>query len=709
MQLTPDIRPPRPPRLVDLPYFSIYRHGFVRVAVATPSVEVASPALNVVEMIAIAREAAANQSVLVLFPELGLSAYSNEDLFQQDALLDATLAALATLVEASRELAITCVVGVPLCVDDRLFNCALVIRRGVLLGAVPKSYLPNYREFYEKRQFAPASQALSTSIRLLGQTVPFGTRLLFEATNVPGFVLGLEICEDVWAPVPPSTYAALAGATVIANLSASDVTVGKADYRRLLCASQSAKCVAAYLYSAAGPGESTTDLAWDGHALVYENGTRLAESARFPLRGGYITADIDLDHLRQERMRWTTFGDCVAAHRMQVDGYRRIGFELDLPADRVRLSRQLERFPYVPADPARRDERCAEVYDIQVEALRKRLVATGIKRVVIGISGGLDSTQAALVAVRAFDRLGLPRSNILGYTLPGFGTSRQTFDNAHALMQALRISAGEIDIRPSAELMLQHIGHPAASGEPVHDVTYENVQAGERTSHLFRLANLHHALVLGTGDLSELALGFTTYGVGDHMSHYNVNSSVPKTLIRHLIRWVVGTRQFDPATLAVLQRIVDTPISPELVPGQGERPEQSSEAVVGPYELQDFHLYYVSRFGYRPSKVAYLAYCAWHDAEAGHWPDSVPVAERRAYDLPTIAGWLEVFLQRFFQGSQFKRSAMPNGPKVGSGGSLSPRGDWRAPSDSPATAWIQELHANIPASARPKSRKKARR
>jgi NAD+ synthase (glutamine-hydrolysing) len=709
MPPTLETRHLRPPRPSELPFRSIYRHGFVRVAVGTPRVEVASPAANVAATLEVAREAAGEQAVFGVFPELGLSAYSNEDLFQQDALLDASLAALRTLVEASQDISLTFAVGLPLVVDDRLFNCAVLLRRGRLLGVVPKTYLPNYREFYEKRQFAPSHQAVSTSTRLLGQTVPFGSRLLFEATNLPGFVLHMEICEDVWAPLPPSTLASLAGATVIANLSASDVTVGKADYRRLLCASQSAKCVAAYLYSAAGPGESTTDLAWDGHALIYENGERLAESSRFPLMGGCILADVDLDHLRQERMRWSTFGDCVQAHRAQLQDFRRIEFELDVPPDRVSLRRRIERFPYVPSDPARRDERCAEVYDIQVDGLRKRLAATGIKRVVLGISGGLDSTQAALVAVRAFDRLGLPRRDILGYTLPGFGTSRETFENAHALMRALGITPGEIDIRPSAELMLQHIGHPYAQGQPVHDVTFENVQAGERTSHLFRLANLKDAIVLGTGDLSELALGFTTYGVGDHMSHYNVNASVPKTLIRHLIRWLITTRQFDAATQEVLARIVDTPISPELVPGDGERPAQSSEAVVGPYELQDFHLYYISRFGYRPSKVAFLAEAAWGDARAGTWPDTVPPGDRREYDLGTICHWLEVFLRRFFQTSQFKRSAMPNGPKVGSGGSLSPRSDWRAPSDSPATAWIEELHANVPASLRPKPRGSRRR
>jgi len=683
-------RPPSEP-----PFQSIYRHGFVRVAVATPRVEVASPNYNVAQTLELARRAAGERAVLAVFPELGLSAYSNEDLFQQDALLDASLAALGELVGASRDLPLAIVAGAPLRADDRLFNCGLVIYRGRILGAVPKAYLPNYREFYEKRHFAPAAQALSTSIRLLGQEVPFGNQLLFAAHNVPGFVLNLEICEDLWVPLPPSTLAALAGATVIANLSASDITVGKADYRRLLCASQSAKCVAAYLYSAAGPGESTTDLAWDGHALVYENGERLAESTRFPLEPGLITADVDLDHLRQERSRLTSFGDCAQAHAARLRDFRRIEFELEVPRTRAALRRRIERFPYVPSDPAKRDERCAEVYDIQVEGLMKRLAATRLDKVVIGISGGLDSTQAALVAVRAFDRLGLPRRNILGYTLPGFGTSRHTFDSAHALMKALGISAEEIDIRPSAELMLRHIGHPAAEGKDVYDVTYENVQAGERTSHLFRLANLRGALVLGTGDLSELALGFTTYGVGDHMSHYNVNASVPKTLIQHLIRWLIATKQFEEPTIAVLDRIVNTRISPELVPGSGEEPEHSSEAVVGPYELQDFNLYYLSRFGYRPSKVAFLAHAAWGDRSLGAWPDTVPASERREYDLATIRHWLEVFLKRFFQDSQFKRSAMPNGPKVGSGGSLSPRSDWRAPSDSPATVWLEELRANL--------------
>jgi len=688
-------RRPAPP-----PFESIYRHGFARVAAATPRVEVASPGVNVAQTLDLARRAARERAVLAVFPELGLSAYSNEDLFQQDALLDASLDALQALTDGSRDLPLALAVGLPLRADDRLFNCAVLVHRGRLLGAVPKTYLPNYREFYERRQFAPAAQAISTSLRLLGQDVPFGSRLLFAARDLPGFVLHLEVCEDLWVPLPPSTFAALAGATVLANLSASDVTVGKADYRRLLGASHSARCIAGCLYSAAGPGESTTDLAWDGHALIYENGERLAESARFPLEPGLVTADLDLDHIRQERMRMTSFGDNAQAHAAELREFRRIEFDVGMPSGRVPLRRRIERFPYVPADPAQRDERCAEVYDIQVEGLTKRLSATGLKKVIIGISGGLDSTQAALVAVRTFDRLGLPRKNILGYTLPGFGTSQHTFDSAHALMQALGISADEIDIRAAAQLMLERIKHPAAKGKRVYDVTYENVQAGERTSHLFRLANLHGGLVLGTGDLSELALGFTTYGVGDHMSHYNVNASVPKTLIQHLIRWLVRTAQFDDRTIAVLDRIVNTRISPELLPGSGEEPEHSSETVVGPYELQDFNLYYLSRFGYRPSKVAFLSLAAWSDGLAGTWPDTVPESERREYDLATIRHWLEVFVKRFFQDSQFKRSAMPNGPKVGSGGSLSPRGDWRAPSDSPATVWLEELRENVPARAK---------
>ena len=590
-------------------------------------------------------------------------------------------------------------VGAPLRFEGKLFNCAVVIYRGQVLGITPKSFLPNYREFYEKRQFTAGRNAVGREVTFLGRTVPFGSDLIFDATNIRDFSLHVEICEDVWTPIPPSTFAALAGATVLTNLSASNITVGKADYRRDLCAAQSGKCVAAYLYSAAGPGESTTDLAWDGHALIYENNELLAEAERFPADEQLVVADLDLERLAQERMRLGSFNDAVADHREKVRAIRRVPFEFQTPTGGIPLTRAVERFPFVPSDPAKRHERCYEAYNIQVHALMKRLEHARIERVVIGVSGGLDSTHALIVAANTMDRLGLPRERILGYTMPGFATSEATLKNAHALMRALRITAAEIDIRPSCRQMLADLGHPYARGERVYDVTFENVQAGERTSHLFRLANMHHGIVLGTGDLSELALGWCTYGVGDHMSHYNVNASVPKTLIQYLLRWVIGTGQFDPETNGVLQSILDTEISPELVPHEADdtkEPAQSTEAKVGPYDLQDFNLYYVTRFGFRPSKVAFLSEHAWADKAQGNWPDSLPVARHRQYNLATIKRWLDVFLFRFFQISQFKRSCLPNGPKVGSGGSLSPRGDWRAPSDAEATIWLEELRRNVP-------------
>jgi NAD+ synthase (glutamine-hydrolysing) len=681
------------------PFDSLYSHGFIRAAVCIPSVRVADPEYNVERTLGLARQASQRHAAVALFPELGLSAYSNEDLFHQDALLDAAEAAVARVVEESRELSPVLLVGAPLRFGGQLFNCAVGVYRGQVLGIVPKTYLPNYREFYEKRQFTSSRDARCREVSFLGSTVPFGSDLVFDAANVEGFALHVEVCEDVWVPIPPSTYGALAGATVLANLSASNITVGKAEYRRDLCASQSGKCIAAYLYSAAGPGESTTDLAWDGHALIYENNEQLAESERFAAQEQMIAADIDLERLLQDRMRLTSFNDSVGDHRERVRAMRRVGFEFQVPEGATGLLRNVERFPYVPSDPQVRDERCYEVYNIQVHGLMKRLASTGIEKVVIGVSGGLDSTHALIVAARTMDQMGLPRTNILAYTMPGFATSTVTKTNAHRLMEALGVTGAEIDIRPSCTQMLQDIGHPFAKGEPVYDVTFENVQAGERTSHLFRLANFHEGLVLGTGDLSELALGWATYGVGDQMSHYNVNASVPKTLIQHVIRWVISTGQFGRETNAVLQSIVETEISPELVPhaeGDAERPAQSTEEKIGPYELQDFNLYYITRFGFRPSKVAFLAHHAWGDKTRGTWSDLLPLEKRNEYDLTAIKRWLEVFVYRFFKLSQFKRSAMPNGPKVGSGGSLSPRGDWRAPSDSEATVWLEELRRNVP-------------
>jgi NAD+ synthase (glutamine-hydrolysing) len=613
-------------------------------------------------------------------------------------MLDAVLVAVATIVAQSAALRPVIVVGAPLQAEGGLFNTAVVVHRGRVLGVAPKSYLPEYREYYEKRQFRAARDLVGDQIQLLGETVPCGPELVFECRDVPGLTIHTEICEDVWAPIPPSTFGALAGATVLANLSASNITVGKSDYRHDLCGSQSARTIAAYLYTAAGLGESTTDLAWDGQAMIYENGDLLAEAERFADDEQLIFGDIDLDRIIADRASTSSFGDAIHDHRARLRPTRRIEFELG-PSEPVSLERPVERFPYVPANPASRNERCEEVYNIQVRGLQTRLRATGIEKVVIGVSGGLDSTHALIVAVRALDRLGLPRSNVLGYAMPGFATSGHTLDNARRLMLALGVSCGEIDIRPSATQMLRDLGHPAADGERVYDVTYENVQAGERTSHLFRLANHHRALVLGTGDLSELALGWSTYGVGDQMSHYNVNASVPKTLIQFLIRWAIETEQFNPAANEVLRSVLETVISPELVPHDdpdANVPGQDSESVVGPYEIQDFFLYYVLRFGYRPSKVAFLADHAWRDCQLGTWPDLIPEHRRNEYSLAEIKHWLGVFLHRFFQTSQFKRSAIPNAPKVGSGGSLSPRGDWRAPSDSSARVWLDELSEQVP-------------
>ena len=671
-------------------FFDLYRQGFARVAVAVPRCRVADPAFNAGQTLALLHEAALAGAALVAFPELGLSAYTCDDLFHQRALLDGCEAALAQVLAASETCAAVAVVGLPLRVDHSLFNCAAVLQRGKLLGVVPKTYLPNYGEFYEARQFNPADHAQSRAIRLCGQDVPFGAELLFEAQDQRDLKFHVEICEDLWVPIPPSSYAALAGATLLVNLSASNITVGKSAYRHALAASQSARCLAAYAYSSAGQGESTTDLAWDGQALICENGQLLAESARFASDSHVICADIDLERLARERMRQTSFGQTAAHHAERLSGFRRVPFTLDLQR-KVALQRGVERYPYVPSHRAQRDERCHEVYSIQVQGLTQRLSASGIKKLVIGVSGGLDSTHALLVCARAMDALGVPRTNILGVTMPGFATGTRTLDQALRLMQAVGCEARQIDIRPSCEQMLKDLGHPHAEGQAQYDITFENVQAGERTSHLFRLANFNDALVVGTGDLSELALGWSTYGVGDHMSHYNVNASVPKTLIKHLVRWVAESEGRLVPDSQVLLDILDTEISPELVPGSAAgQPGQSTESLIGPYDLHDFFLYYTLRFGFAPSKVAFLAHAAWHDAAAGAWPEG-PHVQRQSYDLATIKRHLRSFVWRFFKTSQFKRSCVPNAPKVGSGGSLSPRGDWRAPSDGEASVWLAEL------------------
>lgn len=673
-------------------FYSIYSHNFIRVSACIPSLKVADPVFNVEQTLELARRTSEAKASIALFPELGLSSYTADDLFHQQVLLDAVINGVEHIVEASRELVPVLLIGAPLRFEGKLFNCAVVIYRGRVLGIVPKTYLPNYREFYEKRQFTSAHTAIAQEVRFLGQIVPFGNDLIFNAVNVDNFSLHAEICEDLWTPIPPSTYAAMAGATILANLSASNITIGKADYRRSLCALQSSKCIAAYLYTAAGPGESTTDLAWDGHAMIYENNQRLAESKRFSDEAQIITTDIDLERLAQDRMRMTSFNDSVQAHLDQIRTVRPVEFEFTIPDGNTPLLRSVERFPYVPSDSAQRDDHCYEAYHIQVHGLMQRLSFTKTQRIVIGVSGGLDSAHALIVAAHTMDRLNLPRANILAYTMPGFATSGATKSNAMKLMGALGVSSQEIDIRPSCLQMLKDIAHPFSDGKPVYDVTFENVQAGERTSHLFRLANLHNAIVLGTGDLSELALGWCTYGVGDHMSHYSVNASVPKTLIQHLIRWTIHTQQFSDATSEALSSILNTEISPELIPSQSpDDPLQSTQQIIGPYELQDFNLYYTTRFGFRPAKIAFLALHAWSNRSSGHWPDGLNEQLQNEYDLATIKRWLGVFLFRFFQTSQFKRSCIPNAPKVGSGGSLSPRGDWRAPSDAEARVWLDKL------------------
>ena len=670
---------------------NLYAHGFVRVAAASPRVHLADPAANARETIELARKADKTGAALVVFPELGISGYTLDDLHMQASLLTAVREAIARVKEASRSLAPVIVVGAPLEVGPGIHGCAVVIHRGVILGVVPKTYLPNYREFYEKRQFAMAADATVDEITLADEIVAFGADLTFEASDIPGFALAVDICEDVWSPLPPSTFAALAGATVIANLSASNITIGKAAERDMLCLSQSARASCGYIYAAAGYGESTTDTAWDGQLAIYELGAKIAESDRFPDGSVLLTADVDVGRITQDRLRNGTFRDTARNHKRRL-ARRRVLFnaapERDAP---LPLARRIDRFPFVPDDASLLDQDCFEAYNIQVQGLRRRLEASGVKKAVIGVSGGLDSTQALLVAVRAFDLMGGSRKDIIGVTMPGFATTDGTKSNAHALMKELGIEAREIDIKPMANQMLADLGHPFAKGRRVYDITFENVQAGLRTDYLFRLANKEGGMVVGTGDLSELALGWCTYGVGDHMSHYNVNGGVAKTLVQHLIRWSAASGHYSEAAAAVMRAILDQEISPELIPAGKDGKVQSTEDTIGPYNLHDFYLNQVIRWGAGPARIAFLAHAAWGDAKTGEWPAHTADKDRVAYDMATIVKWLEVFTRRFYVTSQFKRSAVPNGPKVTSGGALSPRGDWRMPSDSSAAPWLDEI------------------
>ena len=730
--------PPSPTAAAGRPtieFRSAYDQGFARVAAVTLPVVLADPAANAAATIEQARVLSDDGACLAVFPELGLTGYSIDDLLLSDVLLAEVLAAIETIRAASADLLPAIVVGAPLRCGSRLCNCAVVIQGGVVLGVAPKSYLPDYREFYEKRHFAAGVDGEGRGgaagrrwIALPGvrdgrdetvARVPFGPDLLFEVADVPGLTFHVEVCEDMWVPVPPSSLAALAGATVLVNLSGSPITVGRAEDRKLLARASSSRGLAAYVFAAAGQGESSTDLAWDGQTFVYENGVLLGETERFPDGPRATVVDVDVEGLLAERLRQGSFDDnreALAVRRaddpLEPDDLPgraasapnrfltvRIGHRaLRVPRSDIGLRRVVDRFPFVPDDPARLAQDCYEAYTIQVAALVQRLRTIGLPRIVIGVSGGLDSTHALIVAARAVDRLGLGREHIHAITMPGFATSAETKRNALALAEALGCRTEELDIRPAAERMLAAMGHPYGRGErgrEAYDVTFENVQAGLRTDFLFRIANHRGGIVLGTGDLSELALGWCTFGVGDQMAHYGVNAGIPKTLIQHLIRWVVAEELFDDAVGRTLLSILDTEISPELVPAEAGGAIQSTQAKIGPYALQDFTLWHVLRRGSRPSRIAFLALLAWRDADAGDWPEGLPQAERVAYDLPEIRRWLELFHRRFFT-NQFKRSTLPNGPKVVAGGSLSPRGDWRMPSDAAATAWLAELERNVP-------------
>ena len=641
-----------------------HQFGFVTVAAASPSLRLGDPAANTLLVIQALEKAAAEGAEIVVLPELCLTGYSCGDLFGQRTLLQGALKGLGLVAEATARLGLNAIVGLPLEVSGRLFNAAAFISRGKILGVVPKTHLPNSGEFYEQRWFASARVAPVKEIDLLGQTVPFGTDLLFQASDLPDCVVGIELCEDLWAVEPPSGAQALAGATLLCNLSASDELLTKAAYRRDLVRSQSARCLAAYVYASAGAGESSTDIVYSGHGLIAENGIVLGESERFRFELSLLVSQIDVDKLQAERRRNSTFFGAPSTLQPRVRS-----FELGHPASTTpKLRRRFSQHPFVPTDAHRRDEYSQEIFAIQSTGLARRLRHTGARHVVIGVSGGLDSTLALLVLLEAFGRLGLDRKGIIGVTMPGPGTTVRTRMNALKLMEVLGVTAREIPIDAAVEQHLADIQHPPGK----HDVTFENAQARERTQVLMDVANQVGGFVVGTGDLSEAALGWCTFNA-DHMSMYHVNIGVPKTLVKHLVGWAAHARHVG-TERSILEDIVATPVSPELLPpGDDGEIAQQTEMLVGPYELHDFFLFHIIRNGFRPSKVLWIA----EHAFAGK------------YDQAEIRHWLRSFLNRFFS-QQFKRSAMPDGPKVGSL-ALSPRGDWRMPSDAEATAWLAEL------------------
>jgi NAD+ synthase (glutamine-hydrolysing) len=662
-------------------------HGFLRVAAASPRLKVADCTFNLERMQKLLRRAQEEKVSLLAFPEMGLTGYTCADLFQHSTLQRGALAALERLTAATEhEFSGVVIAGLPLVVDDQLFNCAAVLHRGRVLGLVPKSFIPNYKEFYEGRWFSPAATARSRQIELFGREVPFGTDLLFEASDVEGLIFGLEICEDLWMPVPPSSFQALRGATLLINPSASNEVIGKSQYRRQLVLNQSGRCLAAYIYAASGVTESTTDVIFGGHCLIAENGVMLQEARRFEREDVFLVADVDLDRLRADRLRTNSFGEGQLYLGLGRE-FRRVRFKLERKAPPAKLARTVEAHPFVPGAHEQLQERCEEIFQTQVSGLCKRLEHLGKPQVSIGVSGGLDSTLSLLVTCKTMDRLGQPRQSVHAFTLPGFGTSTRTRANAQALMQHLGVTAGEIDIRPICLEEMRALHHrpfgidlqglsveefvsrvSRLSAQERQDLTFENVQTRVRTNLL-----MNSGFVIGTGDVSELALGWCTYNA-DHMSMYNPNSSIPKTLVKFLVRWV-AENEFDGEVRRVLLDIVATEISPELLPGEADgRIGQCTEQLIGPYELHDFFLYHFLRFGEAPAKILFLAEQAPFD---------------RNYSREDLRRWLKVFLERFFA-SQYKRSCLPDGPKVGSI-SLSPRGDWRMPSDAQVQLWLDSL------------------
>lgn len=638
-------------------------YGFFRAGAAVPKLKVADCNYNKVQIMELINEAEKNKVKAIVFPELCLSAYTCADLFLQRTLINECEKVLGEIAEETKDKDIFIILGLPVEADSTTFNCAAVLHKGNVLGAVPKTYIPNYGEFYEKRWFSSSSAVLSSEIMLCGQKVPFGANMLFRDFKRPEITFAIEICEDLWSPIPPSSYYAVKGATVIFNLSASNELAAKNEYRRSLVSGQSASAICGYVYSSSGVGESTQDLVFSGHSLICENGSLLKENKRFSMENQLIYADLDIERLYNDRKKNTSFGELMAKPENFVY------IDIETGEWKEELCRFVNRMPFVPRNDGMLFERCDDIFNIQVAGLAKRIEHTNAKTLVIGISGGLDSTLALLVAVKACDRLGLDRKTVLGITMPGFGTTDRTYNNALSLMEALGVSVKEISIKEASILHFNDIGHDIKT----HDVTYENTQARERTQILMDLANKHNGMVIGTGDLSELALGWATYN-GDHMSMYGVNSGVPKTLVRVLVKHVAENGNIDESSKAILEDILDTPVSPELLPPTDEGEiKQITEDIVGPYELHDFFLYYVVRFGFEPKKILFLAEKAFKDD----------------YDRNTILKWLKNFYKRFFS-QQFKRSCLPDGPKVGTI-NLSPRGDWRMPSDAVSRIWLKEL------------------